>query len=65
MTSNTKLRVQIGCELLTPNEIRAKMNLPPFRDDVFIDRGDCITNCKNCGAPLNAKKYCEYCGTQY
>lgn len=26
---------------------------------------DCkTTNCPNCGAPLNADGYCEYCGTK-
>ena len=24
-----------------------------------------ITNCRNCGAPLNSHKDCEYCGTKY
>lgn len=23
------------------------------------------TNCKNCGAPLNESRQCEYCGTNY
>lgn len=24
-----------------------------------------MTNCKNCGAPLNANGNCDYCGTKY
>lgn len=27
-------------------------------------RGDLLTNCKNCGAPLKKNK-CEYCGTEH
>lgn len=25
-----------------------------------------LTNCKNCGAPINVySRFCEYCGTSY
>ena len=33
-------------------------------DEQTIEKTTCLTNCKNCGAPLTGTK-CEYCGTEY
>lgn len=53
--------------LMTPNEVRKLLGLVPINDGEYVMKNEkaSVTNCKNCGAPLNEKNHCEYCGTQY
>ena len=32
---------------------------------VFSGKAIVVTNCPNCGAPINGKRKCEYCGTTF
>lgn len=53
--------------LMTPNEVRKLLGLVPINDGEYVMKNEkaSVINCKNCGAPLNEKNHCEYCGTQY
>lgn len=44
------------CELIKPSTTRPDAKRPI--------KSPCITNCRNCGAPVKGNE-CEYCGTRY
>ena len=52
----------ISAGLLT-DHVRTAMEQSPTR--VRIPTFNPMTNCRNCGAPLNRNRDCEYCGTKH